>query len=250
MTLSSDHLLLDDLRKRAQALMDTQDWLGAQPLLEAVLQRAPNDLASSIKLADVLFRQGRLQASTRPLLQALSCLPRDAPLITDLTQHLIARGQALAARACLDVLDQAPDPPAGLCVAQANLRFMLGQFPEALVLIERAIRAGADGPGEMRLYGLMLHFNGRTDAACAALEDCLRRWPRYGDAVATLVDLRKQRPDANRLPQLLEQLQQLPEQPDDPDQAFVRAEFEYAVFKTLDDLGQHDRAWPALERCN
>jgi tetratricopeptide (TPR) repeat protein len=249
MTLSSDHVL-DSLRQRAKAHIDNRDWAGAQQLLETIVQQAPNDLASSIRLADVLFRQGRLQASTPPLLQALSCLPRDAPLIADLTQHLIARGQTLAARACLDMLDQAPDPPAALCAVQANLRFMLSQFPEALTLIERAVRAGAEGPDEMRLYGLMLHFNGRTDEACSVLEDCLRRWPLHGDAVATLVDLRKQRPEANRLPQLLEQLQQLPEQPDDRDEALVRAEFEYALFKTLDDLGRHEEAWQALERCN
>ena len=250
MTLSTDQALLDDLRQRAKVHMDNQDWGAAQPILEAIVQQAPNDLASSIKLADVLFRQGRLQASTRPLLQALSCLPRDAPLITDLTQHLIARGQTLAARACLDMLDQAPNPPAALCVVQANLRFMLGQYADALALIQKAVRAGADGPGELRLYGMMLHFSGQTDAASAVLEDCLRRWPLYGEAVTTLVDLRKQRADAHRLPQLLEQLQQLPEQPDDRDQAFVRAQFEYAVFKTLDDLGRHEQAWPALERCN
>ena len=250
MTLSSNHAALDGLRHRAQALIDNRDWSGAQPVLEAIVRQAPNDLASSIKLADVLFRQGRLQASTQPLLQSLSCLPRDAPLITDLVQHLIVRGQTLAARACLDMLDQAPDPPAALRVVQANLRFMLGQFSEALGLIEGAVRAGADGPGELRLYGTLLHFNGRTDAACSVLEDCLRQWPQYGDVVATLVDLRKQRPDANRLPQLLEQLTRMPEQPRDPDQALVRAEFEYAVFKTLDDLGSHEQAWEALERCN
>jgi hypothetical protein len=42
----------------------------------------------------------------------------------------------------------------------------------------------------------------------------------------------------------------LPEQPDDSGQAFVRAEFEYAAFKTLDDLGRHAQAWDALARCN
>ncbi len=31
---------------------------------------------------------------------------------------------------------------------------------------------------------------------------------------------------------------------------FVRAEFEYAQFKILDDLERHDEAWPALARCN
>ncbi|SEI69346.1 Sulfotransferase family protein [Frateuria terrea] len=230
--------------------MDDQDWQGAQTVLEAIVRQAPNDLASSIRLADTLFRQGQLQASTRPLLQAMRCLPRDAPLITDLTQHLIARGQTNAARACLDMLEQAPNPPAPLRVVQANLRLMLGQFREALALIEKAVEAGADGPGEMRLHGMLLHFNGRSEAACSVLEECLRRWPQYGEAAATLVDLRKQRPDVHRLPQLLEQLQLLPERPEDPGQALVRAEFEYAVFKTLDDLDRPEQAWQALSRCN
>jgi len=249
MTTSSP-VPLDSLRQRAKACIDSRQWSGAQVALEAILRHAPGDLASSIQLSDVLFRQGRLQASTGPLLQALRSLPRNAPLITDLVQHLIARGEIKAARACLDLLAQAPDPPAGLWVVQANLRFMLGEVHEALGLMEKAVQAGADAPAEMRLHAMLLQFNGQIDAACAVLEECLRRWPDYGDAAAVLVDLRKQRPDAHRLPHLLEQLERLPEQPADADQAFVRAEFEYAVFKTLDDLDRHDEAWQALARCN
>jgi LPS sulfotransferase NodH len=82
------------------------------------------------------------------------------------------------------------------------------------------------------------------------LEDCLERWPHFGDAAAVLVDLRRQQPQANRLPQLQAQLDRLPDGVADASAAFTRAEFEYALFKTLDDLGRHEEAWHALARCN
>jgi tetratricopeptide (TPR) repeat protein len=250
MTTPSHPISLDQLRQRALTHIDNRQWAAAQAALETVLQHAPSDLASSIQLADVLFRQGHLQASTWPLLQALRSLPRDVPLITDLVQHLIARGEIVAARSCLDLLAQAPNPPARVWVVQANLRFMIGEVREALALIEKAVRAGADAPAELHLYAMLLQFNGQMDAARKVLEDCLVRWPHFGDAAAILVDLHKQTPDGNHLALLREQLERLPEQPTDTSQAFVRAEFEYATFKTLGDLGRHEEAWQALARCN
>jgi tetratricopeptide (TPR) repeat protein len=250
MTAPSHPVPLDQLRQRARTYLESRQWPGAQAVLETILRHAPNDLASSIQLSDALFRQGRLQASTQPLLQALSRLPRDAPLIAALVQHLIARGEILAARCCLDLLAQAPDPPASLLITQANLRFMIGEVAEALVLAEKAIRAGADAPADRHLYAMLLQFNGRMDAARGVLEDCLERWPQFGDAAAILVDLGKQRPDSNRLGQLQEQLARLPDAATDNAGAFLRAELEYAVFKTLDDLGRYEEAWAALARCN
>jgi len=250
MTNPGNPIPLEQLRQRAKAYIDSQQWLGAQAVLETILRHAPGDLASTLQLSDMLFRQGQLQASTWPLLQALRRLPRDAPLIASLVQHLIARGEVLAARSCLDLLAQAPNPPPGLWTTQANLRFMTGEVGEAMALIEKAVKAGADSPSERQLHAMLLQFNGQMDAARAVLEDCLERWPHFGDAAAVLVDLRKQRPDDNRLPQLQEQLARLPDTPADAAEAFARAEFEYALFKTLDDLGRHDEGWQALARCN
>lgn len=250
MTMLSNQSSLEQLHQRAKAYIDNRQWPAAQATLETILQHAPGDLASSIQLSDALFRQGQLQGSTLPLLRALGRLPRDAPLITELVQHLIARGEIVAARSCLDLLAQAPDPPARLWIIQANLRFMIGEVREALELIEKAVRAGADSPAELHLYAMLLQFNGQMDAARKVLEDCLVRWPHFGDAAAILVDLHKQTPDGNQLPLLREQLRHLPEQPTDASQAFVRAEFEYATFKTLGDLGHHEEAWQALARCN
>jgi tetratricopeptide (TPR) repeat protein len=210
----------------------------------------PYDAEALIQLADVLYQRGQLRASTPPLLRAASRLPRNAPLILGLIQRLIAHGEIVAARSCLDLLAQAPEPPIELQVAQAHLRFTIGEIAEARGLMEQAIRAGADSPGEWHLYAMLLQFSGAIDEACVVLERTLSRWPSFGDAAMVLVNLRKQRPESNRLAWLEEQLRHLPDATAGADQAFVRAEFEYACFKTLDDLGRHEEAWAALARCN
>ncbi|MFK2878806.1 sulfotransferase [Rhodanobacter hydrolyticus] len=222
----------------------------SQTSLEARLAQAPHDTTTLIELSEVLFRRGRLRASSHPLLAAASRLPRNAPLIVSLTQRLVANGEILAARACLDLLEEAPAPPADLLAAQAHLRFMIGDLAKALERIQLALHAGADSPGEHHMHALLLQFSGRIDEAEAVLERCLARWPQFGDAVTVLVNLRKQRPGANRLDRIDKQLRQIPHETTDTDRGFVRAEFEYARFKTLDDLGQNGEAWEALSRCN
>jgi tetratricopeptide (TPR) repeat protein len=240
----------ESLRHRAQQYIDTQQWAAAQATLESLVQRAPHDAAACIELSDVMFRRGRVRASTRPLLQVLDRLPKDAPLIIALVQRLMARGEILAARKCLDFLALAPEPPPELSVAQAHLRFAIGEIPMAKALMERAMAEGVDSPGEHHMYAMLLQFSGEIDRACEVLEKCLQRWPHFGDAAMVLVNLRKQKPESNRLAFVQEQLRQLPQGSKDPGDKFVRAEFEYAQFKVLDDLGRHDEAWSALARCN
>jgi len=221
-----------------------------QESLESRLVQAPYDTATLIELAEVLFQRGCFRASSRPLLLAASRLPRNAPLIVSLAQHLVANGEIIVARACLDLLEQAPEPPADLLAAQAHLRFMIGDITKARELMERALREGADSPDELHMYALLLQFSGKLDAAQDLLERNLVRWPRFGDAITVLVNLRRQRPESRRLEWIEEQLRQMPHESAEADRGFVRAEFEYARFKTLDDLGRHEEAWDALSRCN
>lgn len=221
-----------------------------QTSLEARIARSPHDIPALIELSEVMFQRGRLRASSQPLLQAATRLPRNAPLILSLVERLVASGEVVVARACLDLLAQAPEPPADLLAAQAHLRFTLGDIAIARGLIEQAVNAGVDSPGELYLYAMLLQFSGRIDEAQAVLERCLLRWPSFGDAAVVLVNLRKQLPESNRLAWLQKQLRQMPAAGADPERDFVRAEFEYTCFKTLDDLGRHKEAWAALSRCN
>ncbi len=238
------------LRQRAQQHLRAGQWSEAQAALESLLKLDPHDTEACIDLAEVMLRQGQLRASCRPLLQALRRLPTDAPLIIRLVQHLLARGEVLAARACLDFLAQAPHPPSELLVAQAQLRFSTGEIAMAKALMDEAMHAGADSPGDHHLRAMLLQFSGNIGQACDVLEKCLQRWPQFGDAAMVLVNLRKQTPESNRLDFVRQQLRRLPEDRPNQSDKFVRAEFEYALFKVLDDLGRHDEAWPALARCN
>ena len=69
-----------------------------------------------------------------------------------LASRLAARGEVLAARDCLDFLSQAPDPPPELLVAQASLRFDMGEVAVAKTLMDRAVAAGIETPGDHHLY--------------------------------------------------------------------------------------------------
>ncbi|MBQ4856113.1 sulfotransferase [Rhodanobacter sp. B2A1Ga4] len=238
------------LRQQARQCIDNQQWEAAQAALESLVVQVPDDAMARLELADVLFQRGRLRESTALMLRVAQRLPRDADFIIKVTQRLVAVGETLAARSCLDLLAQAPGLPPEWLVSQAHLRFMLGEIASARALMESAMAAGIDSPGEQHLYAMLLQFSGDIDRACTVLENCLKRWPHFGDAAMVLVNLRKQKPEANRLDFVQEQLRQLPRDSKDPGAMFVRAEFEYAQFKVLDDLKRHEEAWPALARCN
>jgi tetratricopeptide (TPR) repeat protein len=238
------------LRMLARQHIDGGQWDAAQAALESLARHLPDDAAVLVELADVLFRRGRLREAGARMLQVAARLPRDGPLIVDVAKRLIAFGEVPAARRCLDLLAQAPAPPAALLVAQAQLRFGLGEIAVARTLLEHALAAGAEAPGDLHLYAMMLQFSGDIDRAGRVLEGCLERWPSYGDAAMALVNLRRQRPEGHPLDRVQAQLRRLPAGDPDPGARFVRAEFEYAQFKILDDLQRYAEAWPALARCN
>ena len=218
--------------------------------MESILARDPQDVAARIELSDIVYRQGHPRASVEALQQAARHLPRNAPLIIQLVQRLIVRGDTPTARACLDFLAQAPDPPAELLLIQARMRWLLGEISLASDMSSRAAKLGLPSPDDHVFHAMLLKFSGRIDEAEAILERCMQRWPDAGQPLAAWVQLRRQRPDSQRLDALLRLQHQQPRGKDAFAATIERAEVLHAVFKTRDDLGQHDEAWPALLECN
>jgi tetratricopeptide (TPR) repeat protein len=238
------------LRQQARQFIEAGQWDAAQAAFEELAQRAPQDVAVRMELADLMLRRGRMRAASAQLLQAQAMLANDAPTITQLAWRLSATGETSAMRACADHLERAPDPPGWLLAEQAHLRWMLGDILRARARMDLAVAAGVDSQAEYYLNAMLLQFTGRLAEAEAVLLETLRRWPDYGDSAVILANLRRQTPVANHLALLQERLGKLPEDSADIRSGLARAKFESAIFKVLDDLGRHDEAWPALERSN
>lgn len=203
-----------------------------------------------MRLAEAILRQGRMQAASAPLLEAAAVAPNDTTVLAELVWRLVAQGEVIGARACLAHLARAPDPPAEVLAEQANLRWLLGEFPTARALMDRAVALGIHDSRGHYLDAMLHQFVGRLAEAEAALLTCLRHWPSHGDAAVILANLRRQTPQANHLPLLRASLERLPPQPATRQDTLARAKFESAIFKTLDDCGRHGEAWAALERSN
>lgn len=250
MTTDPRHAAEDRLRRRAQQYIEARQTVAAQTTLEALLQRSPADALARMQLADILLERGQLRASTKHLLEVVARLPDDSRLITRLVRQLYLRGETVAARYCLDDPALTRDPSGELLAAMAHLRWMLDEIPEALVLIERAIAAGVDTPDEHFLHAMLLQFTGQLGRAGEVLGACLRRWPTFSGAAMAQARLRRQTPQSSHVDFLHEQLRRIPVHSSVAQDNQIRAEFEYALFKELDDLGRHEEAWSALARCN
>lgn len=239
------------LWRRSRQYLDTDQLAAAQAVLEALVQRVPHEPVFRMELAQVMFRREQPRAATAQWLQVANArLPDDPGLVLTLVQHLCHVGEVLAARACLDHLATVGAVSAEHWAEQAQLRSMLGEFPECRATLDRALAAGSDTPDDHYLDAMLFQFGGDVSRAEAVLDECLRRWPFFGGAALALANLRRQTPATNHLDFLQGQLRRLPDDDATPSDNLVRAEFEAAVFKELDDLGRHDEAWSALSRSN
>lgn len=244
-TVETEHL-----RARIHEQIRSGQLDAAQASLKSLVKLSPQSISVCLKLSDILARQGRWNDSCGPLLLAAQHLPRHVPMVLQLIQQLIAHGEVVAARQCLDFLDQAPNPPVDLLRSQAGLRSMLKEYALANGLLERATREGANDPDSHYMHAMLLHFTGDMTQACCVLERCIRRWPSYVDAALLLVNLRKQTQEVNLLSHADEQLDRFTKGDQDRGRKFARAKLEYIRFKALDDLDRREEAWPALASFN
>ena len=173
----------DDLRQRARAHIDAQHWTAAQAALESLLHHAPQDVAVRMEMARVMLRQGLFRASGCQLLNSVraACLLLVIFRILKLCSGFVQR-RIVAARTRLDRVGQLADASVPLMLAQAHLRWTLGEFGAARRLMDRAAAAGLDSPDQFHLHATLLQVTGDIERAGQVLETCLRRWPDFGDA--------------------------------------------------------------------
>lgn len=250
MTIREKQALEQDLRASVGHHLATGQLEAAQAALESLVQLVPMDVPARLELSGVLFGRGLRRAAIEQLLAPLAMLPHDAAQVVQLAWRLGVNGEINGARACLDHLETAPHPPPHVLAELAHLRWMLGEIPAARAHMDRAVASGIEAPRDFYLDAMLHQFSGQMKKAEQRLLSCLQRWPQHGDAAVILANLRRQSPENNHLELLRGSLAHVANGSSGEHESYLRAGFESAIFKVLDDLGEYDKAWGALERCN
>ncbi|MET0718681.1 MAG: sulfotransferase [Pseudoxanthomonas sp.] len=229
---------------QAQQHVAARRWQEAEAQLQALLRRHADAAPVRLLLAAVMLVRGDVRGAAAQLIATLPALPADMSLICRVAQSLAKIGETTATLRCLahPEIERSGTGPALL--ALAHVRQGLGQHEQALALMERARRTGLDDADFLYFHALQLQFNGCISEAEAELESCLAKGPSFGRASLTLARIRRQTAERNHLDALHARLAVVPQGSED------HAAFEFALHKELDDIGQLEPAWEALQRGN
>lgn len=240
-------------RENAQAM---QLWQAAQghilanqiaegrACLQSLLRLMPENASARILLAGTVLASGKVREATEQLRLAAASIQRDPGLLIQVAQSLSRLGEVNATRACLrhPIIPHINNGP--MLTAIGHVFQGIGLNREALQMMERAKQSGYDNADFRYFHALQLQFNGRLDEAETEMEACLRLGPTFGRASLSLARIRKQTDSSNHVEFLQSRLQSVPRGSED------HAAFEFALYKELEDLGDLDAAWAALQRAN
>ena len=137
-----------------------------------LIRARPGMAVSYLYLAQVERERGDLDAAVRALRQAVAITPNDTVAVALLGASLTEAGQPAKARRVLEAHDAGPGADDQIVVAHALALARLGQFADALVLLERAQH---EQPNAMLLVelGTVHMMAGDTIEARLAFENAL-----------------------------------------------------------------------------
>jgi len=216
----------------------------AQGVLKSLVALQPHHVQAQLLLCALCHGEGRLRDASRHALAATERPIDDVSLLANAVMALLRTGDVQRASECLRWPAVHGCNSGPLLARLASAQQMIGNHPQALALLDRAIACGLDTADVRYLRGVQLTFNGRMADAEIELESCLARGTGYGRAAVTLARIRKQTPAHNHVEGIRARFSQVA--PDSED----RATLEFALYKELEDLGEFESAWDALARGN
>lgn len=235
----------DLLWQKAQASLAQRQLEGARSVLTAyrTLGRG-NGIHARLLAARIAWIEGCVRLGAHGALEAVLVAPDDTEALCAVADMLLKAGENVAALECLDRVPLADCEDPLLLMQLAAHRRRLQQHSEGLALLDKAKFLRCADPALRYMRGEALLHSGRLDEAETELASCLADAPDRGRVAVPLVGLRRQTPERNYLPSLDMGAHMAP--PGTSDQAA----FEFARYKTLEDLGRDDEAWQALARGN
>ena len=238
----SAHTTQARLEAKAYAAIQRKDWPSAAAALHELTTLVPNSARAWIELSYVESFRGHYRAASNAIATAAR-IPRLAGTdLADVLARLRTFNDAAMVREISRTLLQATSPDSGLLAACAMHLSNLNDHALALECARMAVAVDQGGIAPRLVRGQMLAQHGDLDAAAADFDWCLARAPGLASAWWALSRLGRQTADNNHVPALRKLLAR---------HGLGHADVAYASFalhKELDDLGDIDGAWAALQR--
>lgn len=227
--------------QQAEALFRASRLAEARALY-ATLVATPLAVPARLRLSVVASRLGDLHGATEEALAAFRAGAREPEMLETVAQRLLALGESEAFVACADAIERGGCTAIPVLAEFGRMLVTANRPAQARVILRRARDLGLDVPATRYLEALSLLQCGALDEAEAGLEACIRAQPGFARAHWALSKLRRQVPQRNHVERLEALVRDGSVSVEDQPALW------FALFKELDDLGQSDRAWDALER--
>jgi tetratricopeptide (TPR) repeat protein len=196
---------------------------------------------ANLRLSLIASSERRYRDAVQHALAAADAGPEDADIIEMVCKRLLTLGETEAAvrLAGSATMLQSSRPAALAQLGKVMTDYMQ---PEAALRLLRAARAlGWDSAAIRYLVGLSEMQLGNPDAAEFELDAALQADPDFARAARSLSKLAKQTPERNHVEALRASVARLGDEHADAPMLY------YALFKELDDLGDTEAAWDALD---
>ncbi len=222
--------------------MHRKDWPSAAAALREFTMIDPRSARAWIELSYVESFQGHYRAAAEATAAARHLPDQTTSEVSDLIARLRTFNDGCGVRELSQTLLKAPDPGAGLLSACAVQLSNLNDHALALECACKAVAVDASGIGPRLVRGQMFAQHGDVEHAAADFHWCLERVPGLAPAWWGLCRLRRQTVESNHMPALRRLLAAPGLGPVDVSYAA------FALHKELDDLGESEDAWSALEQ--
>jgi tetratricopeptide (TPR) repeat protein len=229
------------LRQRAEQHALRGEWSQATACFEALLALRPGDADVLLQLSYMASLAGNYRRARQRALAAAAAEPVDPAQVQELIARLRTFNEVAALHDCLARLQPVSRMPLPLLLAFGAQLSYLEEHHAALALFDEARRRDPANPAMLVARAQVLIYLGRFDEAKVDLQACMRRAPGMPRAWALLVGVSRQTASANHVDSLRRLLAHPGLRAEDV------AELAYALHKSLDDLGDHEGAWTALE---
>ena len=227
---------------QAEQHASRREWTQAIACFNAVLELSPGDAKVLVQLSYVESLAGHYRAARDYALRAHEARPRDPAVIRELVARLRTFNAAEALHECIDRLKPFNSVPIPLLLACAAQYSYLNEQERALSLLDEAFRGDPDYPATLMARGQVLMYLGRFDESEIDVLRCVKRAPELAQPWWLLSRLRKQTAGSNHVAEIRLQIQRPGRK---PGEIALLAD---ALHKELDDLGDHEGAWAALDQ--